>query len=50
MPTIRIVIPDDVKDKDIRALYVMESAMKMSTPKMRKANIDFITKKWKVKH
>lgn len=49
MPTIRIIVPEDVKDKDLKALYVLESAMKMSTPKMRKANIDFIIKKWKVK-
>jgi hypothetical protein len=38
-----------VKDKDIKALYLMQEAMKLSSSeKMRKANLDFIRSKWKV--
>lgn len=38
-----------VKDPDIKALYIMDYAMKLSTDKMLKANIDFILSKWKRK-
>jgi hypothetical protein len=35
-----------VKDKDIKALYLMEYAMRLSSNKMRQANLDFINAKW----
>lgn len=38
-----------VKDPDIKALYLLQEAMKLSTDRMRKANIDFIISKWKLK-
>jgi len=37
-----------VSDPDVRALYIIEYAMKISSPKMRSANISFIKSKWKV--
>lgn len=38
-----------VKDKDIKALYLMQKAMELSSDKMRQANVDFIISKWKIK-
>lgn len=35
-----------VKDKDIKAIYLMNEAMKMSSDKMREANMKFIAGKW----
>lgn len=35
-----------VKDRDIRALYLLDAALKMSTPRMVKANIDFAIGKY----
>lgn len=35
-----------VKDQDIKALYLLQHAMEISSPRMRKANLDFITSKW----
>lgn len=35
-----------VKDNNIKALYLIEEAMKISTPRMRKANIEFVRSKW----
>jgi hypothetical protein len=35
-----------IKDKDIKALYLMNYAMQISSDKMRKANLDFIKGKW----
>lgn len=38
-----------VKDNDIKALYLLQKAMELSTSdKMRKANIQYITSKWKL--
>lgn len=37
-----------VTDPDIKALYLLEEAMKLSTSKMRKANLKFIISKWKL--
>lgn len=34
-----------VKDPDIKALYLMNEAMKISTERMRQANLDFINSK-----
>jgi hypothetical protein len=37
-----------VKDNDIKALYLIEQAMKISSPRMRKANIEFVASKYKI--
>lgn len=38
-----------VKDPDIRALYIMDYAMRLSTHRMAKANVEFVLSKWKNK-
>jgi hypothetical protein len=35
-----------IKDKDIKALYILNYAMQISTDKMLKANLDFVLSKW----
>ncbi len=35
-----------IKDPDIKALYILDYALKLSTDRMRKANIEFILSKW----
>jgi hypothetical protein len=36
-----------VKDNDIRALYLICEAMKISSPHIRKANLEFGYRQWK---
>ncbi len=35
-----------VKDKDLRALVLLEHAMRISTPRMREHNLNFVLDKW----
>lgn len=35
-----------VKDKDIKALYILQHAMEISTDRMRQANLQYIADKW----
>lgn len=37
-----------VKDNDVKALYLINEAMKISTPRMRKANLKFVADKHKI--
>jgi hypothetical protein len=43
---IEIKTKTPVKDNDIKALYLLQKAMEISTPRMRKANLNFIISKW----
>lgn len=43
---IEIKINGPIKDNDIKAIYLIEEAMKISTPRMRLANLKFVTSKW----
>jgi hypothetical protein len=45
---IEIKTKGKVKDNDVRALYLLNEAMKISSEKMRKANLDYIKSKWKL--
>ena len=38
-----------IKDPDIKALYVLDYAMQLSTDRMLKANLEFAISKWKKK-
>lgn len=38
-----------IKDKDIKALYVLDYAMQLSSDTMLKANLEFAISKWKKK-
>lgn len=38
-----------IKDPDIKAFYLLQHAMEISTDKMRKANIELILSKWNLK-
>ena len=35
-----------VRDKDVRALYMIDAAIKQSTPRMREANLQFIADRY----
>ncbi len=35
-----------VKDRDIKALYLINEAMKLSSERMRKANLKFVAEKY----
>jgi hypothetical protein len=37
-----------IKDNDLKALYLLQKAMEISSDRMRKANIEFIVSKWKL--
>lgn len=39
-----------VKDKDIRALYLLKAALEMSTPRMIQANLNFAIGSFNSKH
>lgn len=48
----RINIPTGgkpIKDRDIRAIFVLDYAMKLSTDKMLKANLEYAIDKWRKK-
>lgn len=38
-----------IKDPDIRALFILDYAMQLSTDRMLKANLEFAISKWKKK-
>lgn len=38
-----------VKDKDVKALYLLQEAMRISTDRMILQNLKFIAEKWKNK-
>jgi len=37
-----------VKDNDVKALYLLQKAMQISSDRMRRANLNFIISKWKL--
>lgn len=39
---------DIVQDSDIKAIYLINEAMLISTPRMRKANLEFVLSKYKI--
>lgn len=45
---IEIKTKGKVKDNDIKALYLLQKAMEISSDRMRQANLKFITSKWKL--
>lgn len=46
----KIFIGDkEIKDNDIKAIVLLKYAMECSTPRMRKANLDFVLPKYKIK-
>ncbi len=48
----RINIPTNgkpIKDPDVRAIFILDYAMRISTDKMLKANLEFAVSKWKKK-
>lgn len=46
---INIKTKGKIKDNDIKALYLLQEAMRISSDRMRAANLDLIAKKWKLK-
>lgn len=46
---INIKTKGKIKDKDIKALYILNHAMEISSDKMRRANLEFVLSKWKIK-
>ena len=53
--TKRIVIPkvylgdEEIKDNDIKAIILLVTAIEISTPRMRKANFDFVLSSPRIK-
>jgi hypothetical protein len=48
----RIEIPTGgkpIKDPDIKAVYLLNHALKISTERMAKANLQFVISKWQKK-
>lgn len=45
---IEIKTKTPVKDNDIKALYLIEEAMRLSSERMRKANLKFVAEKYKI--
>lgn len=39
-----------VKDKDLKAVYLINAALKMSSDRMRQANLDFAIGSFNAKH
>jgi hypothetical protein len=45
---IEIKTKSPVKDNDIKALYLIQKAMELSSDRMRKANLNFVLSKYKM--
>lgn len=45
---IEIKTKTPVRDQDIKALYLIQKAMEISSPRMRKLNMKLISEKWKL--
>jgi hypothetical protein len=43
-----VIIGEEITDPDIKAIYLISEAMKISTPRMRKANLEFVLSKYKL--
>ena len=37
-----IIIGEEIIDPDMKAIYLIAEAMRISTPRMRKANLEFV--------
>lgn len=46
---IEIKTKTPVKDNDIKALYLIKEAMRISSDRMREANLNFVLSKYKIK-
>jgi hypothetical protein len=46
---IEIKTKSPVKDTDVKALYLLNEAMHLSSDKMRQANLDFVKSKYGLK-
>lgn len=44
-----VIIGEEITDPDIKAIYLIQEAMKISTPRMRKENLRFVLSKYKIK-
>lgn len=49
--TIAVIVGEEITDPDIKAIYLISEAMRISTPRMRKANLRFVldSSKYKIK-
>ncbi len=43
-----VIIGEEISDPDIKAIYLISEAMRISTPRMRKENLRFVLSKYKI--
>lgn len=46
---VNIKTKGQIKDNDVKALYLLQKAMELSSDRMRVANLKFIISKWTLK-
>ncbi len=48
---VHVILGEDIVDQDIKAIYLINEAMRISTPRMRKENLRFVlsSPKYKIK-
>lgn len=40
--TVSVIVGEEITDPDIKAIYLISEAMRISTPRMRKENLRFV--------
>jgi hypothetical protein len=47
--TFIVIKGEEITDPDIKAVYLITEALRISTPRMRKVNLDFVLSKYHFK-
>lgn len=49
---VSVIVGEDVKDPDLKAIYLINEALELSTPRMVRSNLEFVfgSKRWSNKY
>lgn len=49
---VSVIVGEDIKDPDLKAIYLINEALEISTPRMVRENLKFVfeSKRWKKKY
>lgn len=49
---VSVIVGEDIKDPDLKAIYLINEALELSTPRMVRSNLEFVfgSKRWSKKY
>lgn len=52
LSVVSVIVGEDIKDPDLKAIYLINEALEISTPRMVRENLMFVfgSKRWKKKY